>query len=117
MAYNTDLGNQIRNLMQDIPLVEEKVMFGGLCFMVDEKMCIGVVKDRLMCRLAPERANELCEINGVEPLDFTGKRMKGFLYVDAASLQKPNDLLFWIQECVAFNPLATKSKPAKKKGN
>lgn len=58
MAYNEQLGNKIREALQHLPNVTEKVMFGGLCFMVDEKMCIGVVKDELMCRFDPNSWNK-----------------------------------------------------------
>ena len=53
MAYNEKLANRIRGSLSEIPKVEEKEMMGGLTFMVNEKMCIGIIKDEMMCRIDP----------------------------------------------------------------
>lgn len=110
MAYNEELASRVRELLFQEENVEEKKMFGGLCFMVHEKMCIGVVKEELMCRLDPELANKLLEKQGCRPMDFTGKRMKGFVYVDETGLYTHEDLSHWVQLCLDFNPLAKSSK-------
>jgi TfoX/Sxy family transcriptional regulator of competence genes len=110
MAYNETLVDRIREALMEVPLVHEKHMFGGVVFMVDDKMCVGVVKDDLMCRLDPDRVEELLEYRGCRPMDFTGKRMKGYVYVDETGMSTLDDFHFWINECIAFNPRAKKSK-------
>ena len=87
-------------------------MFGGLCFMVNGKMCVGVETERLMVRLDPERYDEVIEKEGCRPMDFTGKAMKGFVFVDADGLQTKKKLEYWIGLALEFNK---KAKPAKKK--
>ena len=74
MAYNEKLADMTRELIsQTHKKVEEKAMFGGLCFMVNDKMCIGVEKERLMVRLDPAKYEEVMEKDGCKPMDFTGK--------------------------------------------
>jgi TfoX/Sxy family transcriptional regulator of competence genes len=98
--------------------VEEKTMFGGLCFMVNDKMCVGVEKDRLMVRLDPAKYNEVMEKEGCKPMDFTGKIMKGFVFVDADALNSKKKLEYWVKLALEFNKIAKASKksarPAKK---
>jgi len=92
--------------------VEEKAMFGGLCFMVNEKMCVGVEKERLMVRLDPALYDEVMEKEGCRPMDFTGKIMKGYVFVDASALNTRKKLEYWITLALDFNK---KAKPSKKK--
>lgn len=115
MAYNELIGNRLREALQNIPNIEEKVMFGGLCFMVNEKMCIGVVKDELMCRFNPNSVNETLELPGVRALDETGKRMKGFAYVESFGFENDKDLQHLIDLCLEYNPIAPKTAAKKKK--
>jgi TfoX/Sxy family transcriptional regulator of competence genes len=120
MAYNEKLANNVRELIAATQKkVEEKAMFGGLCFMVNDKMCVGVEKERLMVRLDPAKFNEVMEKEGCKPMDFTGKVMKGFVFVDADVLTTKKKLDYWIQLALEFNKIAKASKkktsPAKKK--
>ena len=73
MAYDEHLAERIREELDDLPKVEEKAMFGGLAFMVNGKMCVGIIKDDLMCRIAPELEAEVLEKQGARQMDFTGK--------------------------------------------
>lgn len=66
--------------------VIEKAMFGGLCFMVNDKMCVGVEKDRLMIRLDPAKYDEVMKKEGCKPMDFNGKIMRGYVFVDVEAL-------------------------------
>ena len=68
--------------------IEEKAMFGGLCFMVNDKMCIGVNKGRIMVRFDPAMNDEIMEKEGARPMEFTGRTMKGFVFVDEKILTK-----------------------------
>ena len=114
MAYNEKLANQIRELItQTHKNIEEKKMFGGLCFMVNEKMCVGVEQERLMVRLDPTNYEEVLEMDGVKPMDFTGKIMKGFVFVDIDALNTKKKLGFWIQRALEYNEIAKASKKKK----
>ncbi|HJQ80396.1 MAG TPA: TfoX/Sxy family protein, partial [Lacipirellulaceae bacterium] len=88
----------------------EKPMMGGLCFMVDGKMCVGVEKDRLMARIAPEIYDEVLGRKGCVPMDFTGKPMRGFVFVNQEGVATKRDLERWLVLALEFNPRAVSSK-------
>ncbi len=115
MAFNEQLADRVRELLVDSSDVEEKLMFGGMCFMVDGKMCVGVIKDELMCRLDPALEEVVLENDACRPMDFTGKSMKGFVFVAEESLKHKKELSYWVKLCLDFNPKAkaTKKKPKK----
>lgn len=97
--------------------VTEKAMFGGLCFMVNDKMALGVEKERLMVRLDPVIYETVMEKEGCRPMDFTGKVMKGYVFVDIDVLQTKKQLSYWVTLALDFNKIAKASKkksPAKK---
>lgn len=78
MAYNEKLARMTRELIAlTHKKVQEKAMFGGLCFMVNDKMCVGIEKEKLMVRLDPAKYDEVLEKDDCMPMDFTGKVMKG----------------------------------------
>lgn len=110
MAYDQALASRVRKLLDGVGRIEEKPMFGGLTFMLDGKMCCGVEKTRLMVRIRPERHDEFLAKPGAKPMDFTGRPMRGFLFVDGQALRGPA-LSSWIREAVTY----VKSKPAKKR--
>ena len=89
-------------------------MFGGLCFMVNDKMCVGVEQDRMMVRLNPEGYEELLEKEGVTPMDFTGKVMKGYVFVDIDALNTKSKLEYWISLALDYNKIAKAAKKKKK---
>ena len=114
MAYNEKLADNVRELIAATHKnVAEKAMFGGLCFMVNEKMCVGVEKERLMVRLDPAVYDEVMEKEGCTAMDFTGKVMKGYVFVDAAVLTTKKKLDYWIQLALAYNKIAKASKKKK----
>jgi TfoX/Sxy family transcriptional regulator of competence genes len=82
--------------------------------MVNEKMCVGVEKERLMVRLNPEIFDEVMEKEGCKPMDFTGKIMKGYVFVDIEALNSKKKLNYWIQLALEFNKIAKASKKKKK---
>src|ERR1043166_71073 len=111
MAYNEKLADHVREMISlTHKKVEEKCMFGGLCFMVNDKMCIGVESERIMVRLDPSRYAEVIEMEGVSPMDFTGKIMKGYVFVDINVLKTPKKLAFWVNLALEFNKIAKSSK-------
>ena len=114
MAYNEKLADRTREIIAlTHKNVEEKKMFGGLCFMVNDKMCVGVEKERLMVRLDPARYDEAMEKEGCKPMDFTGKIMKGYVFVDADVLNKKKELEYWIKLALDFNGKAKATKRKK----
>ena len=115
MAYDEKLANHTREIISlTHKKVEEKKMFGGLCFMVNDKMCVGVEQDRLMVRLDPEKYDEVIELEGCQPMDFTGTVMKGYVFVDKAALNTKKRLEFWIKLALEYNKIAKASKKKKK---
>lgn len=88
----------------------EKRMMGGLCFMVDDKMCLGVNGDRLMVRLDPDKVDWALEQSGCRPMDFTGRPMRGFVWVDAEGHDLQSQLGQWIDLALEYNPRAKSSK-------
>lgn len=116
MAYDEYLEERIKNVLDSRSVeYEDKKMFGGLCFLIDDKMCIGIVKDQLMARVGPEKDKTLLERPGAKPMDFTSRPMKGYLFIDPVAIDRDEDLEFWVDQCLAFNPEAKSSKRKKKK--
>jgi TfoX/Sxy family transcriptional regulator of competence genes len=113
MVYNQQLADRTREIISRTQKdVEEKRMFGGLCFMVNGKMCVGVESERMMVRFDPEINDEVMEMNGVGPMDFTKRVMKGFAFVEIEALQSDKDLEYWVALALDFN---SRAKPSKKK--
>lgn len=111
MAYNEKLADRTREIIAlTHKKVEEKKMFGGLCFMVNDKMCVGVEKERLMVRLDPAIFEEVIEKEGCKPMDFTGRIMKGYVFVDAAALNTKSKLAYWLKLALEYNKQAKTSK-------
>ena len=114
MAYDELLTERIRRAFKDQNAVfEEKKMMGGVCFLVDGKMCAGVVKDKLMARIDPGFQDEALSIKGCTEMDFTHRPMKGFVFVQPEGVDLDTDLEFWVMKCLEFNPHAKASKKKK----
>lgn len=114
MAYNEALADRVKQILESRKIkYTEKRMFGGLCFLVDDKMLMGVEKERLMVRIDQEDEPKALKKKGAKPMDFTGRIMKGFLFVDDKALDMDNDLEYWVNLCLKYNP---KAKASKKKG-
>jgi len=114
MAYNEKLAGRIRALIAlTHKNVEEKKMFGGLCFMVNDKMCVGVEQERLMVRIDPAKYDEAMEKEGCTPMDFTGKVMKGYVFVAIDALNTKKKLAYWIKLALEYNAIAKASKKKK----
>lgn len=116
MAYDQWLYERVKNVLTEKRVgFEERRMFGGICFMVDEKMCLGVNNERLMIRLHPDIYEQVLQEPGCRAMDFTGRPMKGFVYVENEGIESDELLGRWIQRGLDFNPLAKASKKKKRK--
>ncbi|MBT8229670.1 MAG: TfoX/Sxy family protein [Saprospiraceae bacterium] len=115
MAYDEFLADRIRNVFHEKNVTtEEKKMMGGLGFMVDDKLCIGIYKEELMARVDPEEVPELLKINGARQMIHGSRPMKGYLNISAEGFDMDIDLEFWIRKCLEFNPRAKSSKKKKR---
>jgi hypothetical protein len=116
MAYDEDLADRVRRIFNQRNVAfEEKRMMGGLCFMVDGKMCVGVEKERLMVRLDPDIYDDALGRRGCAPMDFTGRPMRGFVFVNEEGIDTAHDLAYWLDLALDFNPRAVSSKSSKKR--
>ena len=83
--------------------------------MVNEKMCIGVVNDEMMCRIEPVNYEAALEMPGCREMIFTGKPMKGYVFVTDEAIKSKIELNYWIELCLEFNVHAKSSKKNKRK--
>ena len=114
MDLKTDLERRVREALVDRVDLEEKRMFRGIAFMVNDKMCVNVVKDGLMCRVDPERHDELVQLHGCKSLQMKGKDCKGYIDVSHEVLISDEQLDFWLELCLDFNNRAKRSPKRKK---
>jgi TfoX/Sxy family transcriptional regulator of competence genes len=102
MAYDEGLAQRIREALAPRRDVSEKVMFGGIAFMVGGNMAVGIVKEDLMVRVAPEAHLALLSEPHARPMDFTGRPMKGWLFVSPEGVESDADLNRWIERGTAY---------------
>ncbi len=117
MAYNENDVSRVRRLLAERGIeAEEKRMFGGLCFMVDGKMCCGLHYDKkknsdlFMGRIGRDALPAALERPGCFPMDFTGRPMKDYVFVAPDGYETEDDLRYWIDLCLRFNPEAKASR-------
>lgn len=116
MAYNEKLADRTKEIISlTHKKVEEKKMFGGLCFMVNDKMCVGVESERMMVRFDPAMHEEILQKEGCRPMDFTGRVMKGYVFVDAEVLSTKKKLEYWIGLALEYNKTAKASRKKTKR--
>ncbi|MDD9952865.1 MAG: TfoX/Sxy family protein [Candidatus Woesearchaeota archaeon] len=109
--YDEQLAERIGKILKKKRVkIEEKKMFGGLCFMVDGKMCLGVNKDDILGRVGPDAYADCLKQKGCSKMLFTGREMKGFVHVKKDVLKTEKQLAHWVDVCLVFNPKAKKSK-------
>jgi hypothetical protein len=85
---------------------------GGLTFMYNSKMCIGIIADEMMCRIDPTLHDVVLEKRGCRTMDFTKRPMKGYVMVDNTGMKTQKEFDYWVNLCLAFN---NKAKSSKKK--
>jgi hypothetical protein len=103
MAYDETLAARVRNILSPASGLSEKKMFGGLCFLIHGNMCCGVLKNELVLRVEPEQAQELLHRAHTRPMDFTGRPMKGFVFVEAGGLGTDRQLCDWVSIARSFS--------------
>jgi TfoX/Sxy family transcriptional regulator of competence genes len=107
MAYDEGLAERIRSVLEGRPKVTEKKMFGGVAFLLDGKMFVGLAKGELMVRIGPDRYPAAIKERHVRPMDFTGKPMIGYVFVAPEGVEEDVELERWVRfgaEFVATMP-------------
>mgnify|MGYP002621296226 CR=1 FL=1 len=102
MAYDEGLAERIREVLGETPDLTEKKMFGGLAFMLGGKMFVGINQEDLTVRVGPERYEEALKEPGAREMDFTGRPMKGYVFVDAAGFEDDAELAKWVSWATEF---------------
>lgn len=111
MAFSEYLADRVRQRLKRTDKVIEKKMMGGLIFMVNDKMCLGVdidkksKQDRLMVRVGKLPYDELLKKEGSKKMDFTGNVMRGFLFIEPVGFDSEEDLDFWVEKALDFNEM------------
>ena len=109
MAYDEGLATRVRESIGDEPGLVEKKMFGGVGFLIDGNMAVGILGDDLVVRVGPERYAAALERPYARVFDITGRAMTGWVMVDAAGLEDDAAYEEWVRDGVAF----ARSLPAK----
>jgi TfoX/Sxy family transcriptional regulator of competence genes len=118
MAYDTRLAARIRDALKDRPGVVEKQMFGGVAYLVNGHMAVGIVKDDLMARVNPDEHDEALTRPYTRPMDFAGRPMRGMVYVAPLGVKSAAELEDWVRRGVEHaltlppKKVKTKTSPA-----
>ena len=116
MAVDEGLAERIRERLDGLQGLSERRMFGGLAFMLNGNMCLGLVRESMMVRIGADDYEATLALPHARPMDFTGKPLRGFVYVDPAGVAEDGDLDAWVERGVAFaSALPPKEKKPKKK--
>lgn len=102
MAYEEDVAARVRNALASAPRVMERKMFGGLAFMVHGHMAVGVVGEELMVRVGAHAYKKALTRPHVREMDFTGRPLRGFVYVAPEGFRTARDLNTWVRMALAF---------------
>lgn len=121
MAYDEGLAERIRGVLDEQTGVSEKRMFGGVAFLVKGHMSVGIVQDKLMVRVGPDSYDRVLRERHARQMDFTGRPMKGFVYVVPSGYESDADLQRWINLGVSYvtslpaKPSSGKNRPPNKR--
>lgn len=102
MSYDTNLADRIRSYFEGRADIQEKHMFGGLAFMLHGHMCVGATEHRLMARVGPKQYTQALSDMHATIMDFTGKPLNGFVYVEPEGFSSEQGLSGWIAQCENF---------------
>jgi hypothetical protein len=121
MSYSSAFADRIRRILSSQTAFIEKEMFGGVAFMVDDKMCVGINQDkrtgvdRLMARIDPEFYYSALKREGCREMDFAGRPMIGFVFIHPEGYSSDEDLIFWIGKSLEYNRVVPVSTVKKKR--
>lgn len=96
VAYDEELAERVREVLAARSEVSERQMFGGIAFMVAGNMACGAIGEDLIVRLGDEEGEKALAEDGVRPFDFTGKAMKGIVYVAPDRTSDDTGLAEWV---------------------
>ncbi len=113
MAYDEKLAQRVRSLIVNKKGLSEKKMFGGIAFLLFGKMCCGVLKDDLVVRISPEDYWRALNKPHVRPMDFTGKPIKGYVYVGPEAIRTGRSLRAWLDKSIGFVTSLPETKKTK----
>jgi len=102
VAYDEGLAQRVREVLGDRSELAEKKMFGGLCFLLGGNMCAGIVGNELMLRVGPHVYEEALARPFAREMDFTGRSMRGMVYVGVEGTEDDRDLANWLELAVAY---------------
>jgi len=102
MAYDERLAQRIRSALRGNRSITEKKMFGGIAFLRKGLMFVGVSNSSLMARVGKENHADSLSRKHVREMDFTGRPMQGYVFVDAEGIQTEAQLRFWLERCERF---------------
>lgn len=102
MAYDEGLAQRIREALSHRRDLSEKKMFGGLCFLLGGNMCCGIVGEELMLRVGPDAYQEILEREHAREMDFTGRALRGMVYVGVPGLDSDEALGSWLEPAASF---------------
>ncbi len=102
MAYDFGLAQRVREVLGERGTISERKMFGGLAFLLDGKMFIGIRNSSLMARIGAEHYQDALSMPNVREMDFTGRPMKGYVYIDSPGLVEDQDLRAWVLWCAGY---------------
>ncbi len=102
MAYDETFAERIRAVLGDDPGIDERKMFGGIAFLLDGNMFVGIAKEALMVRVGPDAWDEALAHPHTREMDFTGRSMKGYVFVDDEGTAEEDDLRAWVERGLAF---------------
>ena len=102
MAYSETLAERIRKALRARRGVTKRKMFGGIAFMLRGHMFVGILDDSLMARVGPQNYDDALSRDGVRKMDFTGKPMRGYVFVGPEALRTEAQLKRWVDLCAGF---------------
>lgn len=112
MTYEEKLAAQIAEVLKGKREVSQKKMFGGLCFLLNGNMLCGIAKGKLVARVGPDHYEKALRLKNTAPMDFTGKPLKGMVYVLPEGTKSKTSVKRWVEKSVAF----VQTLPKKNKG-
>lgn len=116
MAYDESLAARLREAVGKRAGVTEKEMFGGLALLLHGNMFIGILGADLMVRVGPKAHDECVKQPGARPMDFTGKPMKGYLFVGPQATSTAAAIKPWVGRTIAFVETLPKKAAKAKSG-